>query len=73
MLILMSPKKSGVASAVKSSDNKIEKVLELHESVRFSIQIFYVKIYPPPSIIHSSLSEPKANSEERNPLMPIKL
>ena len=40
----MSPKKSGVASPVESSDQKIEKVLEFHESARFSIKIFFVKI-----------------------------
>ena len=68
----MSPKKSGVASPVESSDQKIEKVLEFHESARFSIKIFFVKIYPSALIIiHSSLSEPKANSEERKPFMPI--
>ena len=68
----MSPIKSGVASPVESSDKKIEKVLEFHESARFSIQIFFVKIYPLPIIIHSSVSEPKANSEERKPFMPMK-
>ena len=66
----MSPIKSGVASPVESSDNFFEKVLEFHESARFSIKIFFDKIYPP-IIIHSSLSEPKANSEERKLLMPI--
>ena len=43
----MSPKKSGVASPVESSDKKIEKVLEFHESARFSIKKKIVKIYPP--------------------------
>ena len=68
----MSPIKSGVVSPVESSDNFFEKVLEFHESARFSITIFLVKIYPPSIIIHSSLSEPKENSEERKLLMPIK-
>ena len=65
----MSPRKSGVKSSAESYDKKNEKVLEFPESARIAKKNFSLKSPPPLTIIHSSLSEPKANSEERKPLM----
>ena len=47
MLILMSPRKSGIKSSVESSDKKNEKVLEFPESARIAKKIFFTKIPPP--------------------------